>query len=100
MGKSVLVDGVEYFPRASDSPMRIVVLDRGFVVVGAVSEVGDYVVIDDCRCVRRWGTTGGLGQLASCGPLAETKLDPQPRTRVHKLQVVQMIDCEEDKWKR
>jgi len=79
---------------------RIVVLDRGFVVVGNVTQDGPYIVIDDCSCIRRWGTTRGLGQLATGGPQPETKLDPQPRTRVHELQVVQQIDCEESAWKR
>lgn len=79
---------------------RIVVLDRGFIVVGNVGQEGAYIVIEDCACIRRWGTTRGLGQLASEGPGPETKLDPQPRTRVHELQVVQQIDCEETAWNR
>jgi hypothetical protein len=91
---------VEYLPRSESSSRKIVVLDRGFVVVGLVSFDGEYVVIDDCQCVRRWGTTAGLGELASNGPLENTKLDAQPRTVVHKLQVVQMIDCLEEKWKQ
>jgi hypothetical protein len=79
----------------------IVVLDRGFVVVGNVVLSGNYVVINDCSCIRRWGTKKGLGELAMKGPLAETVLDPQPQTRVHELQVVQIIECvcEVSKWK-
>lgn len=97
--KSVIIDGVEYFPRES-AKRKIVVLDRGFVVVGMVSLSGSHVVIDDCACIRRWGTTKGLGQLAMDGPRKDTILDPQPRTTVHELQVVQMIDCEEASWKQ
>ena len=97
---NVTIDGIEYSPVKANAPWRIVVLDRGFIVVGRVSIDGSYVVIDDCSCVRRWGTTKGLGELASCGPLVNTVLDPQPRTRVHELQVVQIIDCEEAKWIR
>jgi len=79
----------------------IVVLDRGFVVVGRVQKSGCYMVINDCSCVRKWGTTKGLGQLASSGPLENTVLDPQPQTKVHELQVVQIIECvcEVSKWK-
>lgn len=96
----VTIDGVTYVPKNASGDMKIVVLDRGFVVVGRVTHEGDYVVINDCKCVRRWGTTKGLGELASKGPLANTTLDPQPRTTVHELQVVQIIDCEADAWKQ
>ena len=98
--KSINVDGVTYYARDEEASLKIVVLDRGFVVVGLVSTDGDNIVIDDCSCVRRWGTSRGLGQLAAEGPQTETKLDKQPRTTVNKLQVVQMIDCEAAKWKR
>lgn len=98
--KTVVVDGVEYFPKAPNSSLKIVVLDRGYVVMGNVSFQDEYVVIDNCSCVRRWGTTKGLGQLASEGKQSETVLDAQPKTTVHKLQVVQMIDCEEKAWKQ
>lgn len=72
----------------------IVVLDRGFVVIGMVSMDGSYVVINDCSCIRRWGTSKGLGQLAKEGIQKDTILDPQPETRVHELKVIQMIKCE------
>lgn len=94
---SVMIDGVKYEP-VLEGDLKIVVLDRGFVVVGRVRHEGCYVVITDCSCLRRWGTTAGLGQLAAGGPRAKTKLDPQPTTRVHELKVVQMIDCDVSKW--
>lgn len=97
--KSIVIDGVEYAPILSGD-LKIVVLDRGFVVVGNVSIDGCYVVINSCSCVRRWGTTKGLGELATSGPLENTVLDPQPTTRVHQLQVVQMIDCDGAAWNR
>lgn len=96
---SVTIDGVVFERQKPQTQIRIVVMDRGFIVVGRVDEVGDYIVITDAKCVRRWGTTGGLGQLATGGPLNGTVLDRQPTTRVHKLQVVQIIDCEDEKWK-
>jgi len=98
--KTVMIDGVKYVEQAAPSNLRIVVLDRGFVVVGEVAEEGDYIVISNCSNVRRWGTSAGLGQLAMEGPQQNTKLDKQPRTTVHKLQVVQQIDCEVSAWKR
>lgn len=84
------------------TPHKIVVADKGFVLAGDVREDGEYIIIEKCVCIRYWGTPtnkpndSGLGFLAKNGPTAETKLDPQPTTRIHKLQVVQMIDCEKE----
>lgn len=100
MAKKIVVEGVAFVEESASHDLRIVVLDRGFVVVGNVSFVDDYVVIDNCSTVRRWGTTKGIGQLAMEGPTSNTVLDKQPRTTVHKLQVVQMIECEVSAWKR
>ena len=95
----MIIDGVEYQPVSANGRVAIVVCDRGFVLVGRITVADSYVTITACQNVRRWGTTKGLGQIASGGPTSETKLDPQPTTRVHELQVVQIIDCEEGKWK-
>ena len=98
--ENITVNGVEYQPVNRDGEqVCIVVLDRGFVVVGRVTIEDHYVTIRDCSCIRKWGTTRGLGEIASGGPTASTTLDPQPTTRVHELQVVQMISCEAKKWK-
>jgi len=92
------IDGVEYAPINQAGRTAIVVCDRGFVLVGRVTIENSYVTITKCSNVRKWGTTKGLGQIASSGPTEKTVLDPQPTTRVHELQVVQIIDCEESTW--
>lgn len=94
----MIIDGVEYQPVVGNGRVAIVVCDRGFVLVGRISIENSYVTITSCSNVRRWGTTKGLGELAAGGPTSKTVLDPQPTTRVHELQVVQIIDCEEGKW--
>lgn len=99
MGKTVTVDGVLYRQVAGDeSRIAIVVCDRGFVLVGDIAIEDDYLVIENCNCIRVWGTSRGLGEIASGGPTSKTSLDPQPTTKVHELQVVQIIDCESEKW--
>lgn len=98
--KSIIVDGVEFIEKQAPGTLCIVVLDRGFVVVGNVEFRDQYVVITNCSCVRRWGTQRGLGQLATEGPTDNTILDPQPTTQVHELQVVQIIWCDGAAWKR
>ncbi len=95
----VEIDGEQYVKLESESQRTaIVVCDRGFVLVGNISTDDNYLTIYNCSNVRRWGTSRGLGELATNGPLENTKLDPQPTTKVHELQVVQIIDCEESKW--
>ena len=80
--------------------IRIVVLQRGWVVVGRYSEdeSGTYGFLDDASVVRYWGTTRGIGQLATEGPLSGTKLDRCPTVQFHALTVVLTIACEAEKW--
>lgn len=85
-------------PSPLASGVKICVLQRGWVVVGRVSQTGSTVKIDDGSVIRRWGTTRGLGEIANGGPTAETVLDPVPRVTVHELGVVAMIDCDASKW--
>lgn len=56
---------------------RIVVLDNGWCFIGIwfPASEGRPAYLDDASCIRRWGTTGGLGQIALTGPTAETILD-------------------------
>ena len=99
MATNVTIDGVEFQPvTAVDQRPAIVVCDRGFVLAGLVSLADSYWTIQNCVNLRRWGTTKGLGQLATSGPTDNTVMDPQPVTRVHELQVVQIIDIEAASW--
>lgn len=85
--------------KPTTSPLRIVVLQRGWVVVGRVRKSAvDEIEITEANVVRRWGTTAGLGELASKGQQPNTKLDACPTIRVHPLAVVQQIDCVEAAW--
>ena len=80
-------------------PLRILVLHRGWVVIGRVSATKEEITVTDASTVRRWGTTSGLGQLARDGKQPNTVLDACPTVRVHPLAVVQQIDCVEAAWK-
>ena len=77
---------------------QIVVLDRGFVYVGDVTTDGDWCEIKNASCIRRWGTTKGLGELAAKGPLENTKLDPAGTVRAPIRAVIAMLACEVEKW--
>lgn len=77
---------------------QIVVLDRGFVYVGDVSTDEQWCLIANAQCVRRWGTSKGLGELAAAGPLPNTKLDPAGTVRAPLRAVISLISCEASKW--
>lgn len=53
---------------------KIVVVDNGFVFVGDIVTDKTHCLILNCRNIRVWGTTKGLGELVS-GPLKATVVD-------------------------
>jgi hypothetical protein len=82
------------------NPLQIAVLDRGFVYVGRCAVADGFLTITDARCIRRWGTTNGLGQLAASGPTAKTILDTAATIHAPLTAVVHLIDCAEGAWPR
>lgn len=78
--------------------MRIVILQRGWVMVGKFSQEGSQCCLKDAFVIRKWGTTKGLGELALNGPTDKTILDPIPETKFHELTVIATLQCEESKW--
>jgi len=59
--------------------VRIVILQRGWVMVGRYERDGFYGRLHQGAVIRNWGTSGdhrGLGYLASHGPTEETHLEP------------------------
>lgn len=54
---------------------QIIVADKGFVFVGDIEDHSDgQVTIRNCRNIRYWGTTKGLGELVT-GPTSKTLVD-------------------------
>lgn len=82
----------------SKSPVKIVILQRGWIAVGRHSQNGSECILDNAAIIRRWGTTKGLGEIAKNGPTASTVLDTAPRITYHELTAVATIDCEEPAW--
>jgi hypothetical protein len=97
MVQSIVVDGITYTP-SSGSSVKIVILQRGFVFVGRMSQDGPNCKLSNASCVRIWGTTRGLGEIAKGGPTSKTVLDKCPDVRFHELTIVATIDCVEEKW--
>lgn len=65
----------------TERPVRIVIGPRGWVWVGYYSREGEDVTLTSARCIRRWGTTQGLGELAT-GPTSQTTLDKAGTVRI------------------
>ena len=96
------IDEVEYVRADSvgvvETQKQIVVLQRGWIVVGDVEKTEAEVKINNCSVIRVWGTSKGLGEIASNGPTSSTKLDPCPPVVVHPLSVVLYMNVDEEKW--
>ncbi len=102
---SVSINGMEYVPKGSQvnyvaSPVKIVILQRGWVMAGYYKREGDNCSLTNAVVLRKWGTTKGLGEIAKNGPNSETTLDPtNGLVEFHRLTEVATISCNEGKWK-
>ena len=85
----VTLNGVEYVPKQQHQQeigeVRIIVADRGWVFVGNCTdeENGD-VTIRNCKNIRQWGTSRGLGELVN-GPTKNTVLDDYGAVRTRPI---------------
>lgn len=105
MLKKITLDGVDYVKadelpsEPTHSEIKILILQRGWIVIGRYhEEENDIVVLSDAYVIRSWGTSKGLGELALEGKQSSTKLDKTGTVRCHKLTIVGIIDCVESKW--
>ena len=83
-----------------DGKFCIVVLQRGWVLVGYLSNDGVNYTLTSANVIRIWGTTKGLGELALNGPLTSTKLDPTGTVHFHENAIVMTMDTDKKKWKQ
>ena len=100
--KKITVDGIDYYsqkPEENDSPIKIVILQRGWAMVGRFERKGSECKLFDASVIRRWGTTKGLGEIAKDGCTSETVLDKCNGTvEFDYLTVVATISCNKEKW--
>ena len=95
MDNQIVVNGITYTAAVPPDGKRIVVLQRGWIVVGDWTQTGEEVELTDASVIRVWGTTNGLGELRQ-GPTSKTVLDPCGTLRFHVLTVV--LSMIVDKW--
>lgn len=95
----IRIDEVEYVRQEASGNIKIVILQRGWVMVGRLEREGSECKLHDASVIRAWGTTSGLGEIAAGGPTSSTKLDRcNGVVEFDWLTVVAAIACEESKW--
>jgi len=100
----VEINGTKYVPKGSEKQditgdIKIVVLQRGWVMVGRFERNGSDCKLHNSSTIRTWGTTKGLGELAESGPLSATKLDKNNGlVEFDYLTVIASVSCREEKW--
>jgi hypothetical protein len=68
---------------------HLFVVEGRWVFVGTVrGESLTHIHLDGAQCVRRWGTTNGLAQLAVEGPQAGTILESASQCSIRKDKVL------------
>jgi len=104
--KTITINGVEYVEKNSiqekqhEGSAKIVVLQRGWVMVGIFEKNGSDCKLHNASVIRNWGTTKGLGEIAEGGPTSSTKLDKcNGLVEFDSLTVVCSISINESKWK-
>ncbi len=85
-------------PEPKNSDIKIVVLQRGWVMIGRYSVENDICTLENAYVIRTWGTTKGLGELALDGKKPNTKLDKAGHVEFHILTVVATINCDDKLW--
>jgi len=71
----------------------IIVGTNGFVwYAPKVTDHGEYIMLENARTIRKWGTTNGLAQLVT-GPTKETALDASASIVLAKSAFLFAIPC-------
>lgn len=102
--ETISVNGVEYVPKGSEKTqyegeIKIVVLQRGWILVGRFERNGDNCKLHNASVIRNWGTTKGLGEIAAGGPTSSTKLDTtNGLVEFDSLTMVLSIACNQSAW--
>lgn len=93
-----LLNGTDEKPE--NEGINIVILQRGWVVVGDLSWSGKWGILENASVIRVWGTSNGLGEIAENGPTDKTRLDKcNYPIKFHELTSVAILKCNDNNWK-
>jgi len=78
--ETITVNGKTYYSQPAQQEqikgnLKIVVLQRGWVLIGRLEQDGSKCTLNNAQVIRSWGTKKGLGELALEGKKANTVLD-------------------------
>ena len=100
----VEINGVKYVQAGTaktqfEGDIKIVILQRGWVMVGRLEKNGSECKLHSASVIRNWGTTKGLGEIAGSGPTKDTKIDAtNGLVEFDYLTVVATISCNAYAW--
>lgn len=96
---NIVLNGIEYSPvNKLSEDIRIVILQRGWVMVGFYERDGDNCKLHKACVIRKWGTSQGLGELFD-GPTTETILDKcNGEVEFHRITEIATIKVNFSKW--
>ena len=97
--RETTIDGVRYRQVDEFGPIKIVVLERGFIYVGRTEPANEEITIHGARSLIRWGTSHHLGELHD-GPLKDTKLGASCTVRARLDQLIHTIEVSQDAWSK
>ncbi len=83
---------------AKPADIRIVILQRGWVVVGEFKKGAAFCELLNANVIRRWGTTKGLGELALEGPKSNTLLDKCGDMDLPVGNIISTMKCQAEMW--
>lgn len=80
---------------------HIFVIQSGWVFVGTCedTETNTATALLNAACIRHWGTTRGLGELALNGPTDSTILDPCGTVEFPRSSILFYIPVVKSKWR-
>ena len=101
--ETITVNGTKYYSepqKQNEGEIKIVVLQRGWVLIGKFEREGTNCKLRDASVIRRWGTTKGLGELSMSIP-KECVLDKcNGLVEFDILTVVLMISVDQQLWQK
>jgi hypothetical protein len=103
--REMSINGVTYVQKGTeveyDGDIKIVILQRGWVMVGQFERDGNDCKLHNASVIRSWGTTKGLGELALNGPIKDKTILDKCHGVVDfdYLTVVAYIGVKEESWK-
>lgn len=102
--ETIIVNGKKYYEsphKDLDGEIKIVILQRGWVMIGRFERNGSDCKLHNASVIRNWGTTKGLGELAIEGKKKDTKLDKCGGiVEFDYLTVVATISVDQEKWQK